>query len=206
MVLMLTMLALAAGDVPTRMTLEDVSGPALAEAPASPEVPAALAQDDDKEPRFAIGVTVAYVELQGADEGTMFYGLHARLYLGLLAFEGLVGTAESEFEDGDGEATLVPIQLSVMLMPFQGIPVRPYGLAGVGWYFHDVDYSGGLESLEDEDDSTLGFHLGLGLELKVGFLMLHADFRYVFMDDPDLDTDLEDFDYVSANFGAGIAF
>ena len=207
MLTLLTALALATGDLPGNSVLDARPAWDLPGMSEEGEAPLPVALADDGDPRFAIGLTVAYLKVDGADDPTIFYGIHARIYLmSFLAVEGLVGTAKSDFEDGDGTATQVPIQVTALLMPFQGLPVRPYALAGLGWYFTDVEYSGGLAALDDEQDSTFGFHLGLGAELKVGILMLHLDIRYVFMQDPNLDADLNDFNYYTINIGAAIAF
>lgn len=203
--LVTTLLLAACNDTPGSL-LDAPPHLRIFETTAEPETAAPTLFADEKDPRFAIGLTIGYNQVDGADDGTYFYGLFARLYFGLLAVEGSVSTSESEFEDGDGEATMVPIQVSALLMPFPIGPFRPYGLAGVGWYYHDVNYSGGLSTLEDESDSTFGAHLGLGTELQLGRFVLFFDVRYVYVDDPDLDTDLEDFSYYSINLGAAIGF
>ena len=175
--------------------------------PMSLAEPARIGPDG---PRISIGLHMGWFQMNDAEDGEIFYGIHARFYfLRIFAVEGSIDFAEQEFEDDDVTLSTVPVQLTGMLMPFQGLPIRPYGLIGVGWYFHDVEYSGSLSGLEDEDDSTLGVHLGIGAELLLGdLIMLHLDLRYVFLDEPNFDTDLEDeeFDFWTVAFGAAIAF
>lgn len=177
--------------------------------PMSLAEPAKLGPDG---PRLSIGLHVGWFQMNEAEDGEVYYGLHARFYfLRIFAVEGSIDFAEQEFEDDDVTLSTVPVQLTGMLMPFQGLPVRPYGLIGLGWYFHDVEYSGNFNGLDDDSDSTLGVHLGLGLELLLGdLIMLHADLRYVFLDDPDLDDsvdfDSDDFNFWTVAFGAAIAF
>ena len=175
--------------------------------PMSLAEPARIGPDG---PRISIGLHMGWFQMNDAEDGEIFYGIHARFYfLRIFAVEGSIDFAEQEFEDDDVTLSTVPVQLTGMLMPFQGLPIRPYGLIGVGWYFHDVEYSGSLSGLEDEDDSTLGVHLGIAAELLLGdLIMLHLDLRYVFLDEPDLDSNVDDeeFDFWTIAFGAAIAF
>lgn len=162
-------------------------------------------------PRVSIGVHAGWLEMKDAEDGEVFYGAQVRLYLlRWLAVEGSVDVNKQEFIDDDAELTTVPVQLTGLLFPFPDLPVRPYALAGVGWYFQDVEFDGPLETLDDEDDNTFGFHVGAGVEILLGrVLLLYADVRYVWLDDPEFDTveiEEEDFDFWQAAAGIGIAF
>jgi len=77
-----------------------------------------------------------------------------------------------------------PVQVSALLYP---VPIV-YGLAGAGWYHTTLDYDqtkmeelGGTAIPEDETTSTLGYHLGAGLEIPLSNMKLTADVRYVFL-------------------------
>ena len=170
--------------------------------------PAALAADP---PKFAIGLHLGFLQLKDAEDAEMFYGIHARAYLlPWLALEGSIDFAKSDFIDDDAQMTLVPVQATGLLIPFPDLPIRPYGLAGAGWYFSDVEYSGTLSASDDESDSAFGVHLGFGAEVLLGdLLVLHADFRYIFLDEPSVDnSQLEDeeADYWQLMIGASLGF
>ena len=188
----------------------------LPSAPPEENLPVSLAAVEPAligadEPRLAVGVHLGWLQLKDAEDGEMFYGLHARLYLlNFLAVEGSVDFSKSDFADDDAELTLMPVQVTGLLFPLPSLPIRPYGLAGAGWYFQDVEYSGSLSGLSDDSDSTFGVHLGVGAELLLGrLIMLHADLRYIFMDEPDVDNsqlDDEEFDYWQVMIGGSLAF
>ena len=162
------------------------------------------------EPRFSVGLHFGWLQLKDAEDAELFYGLHARVYLmKFFALEGSVDFSQSDVADDNAELTLMPVQLTGMFYPLPGIFIRPYGLAGLGWYFEDVEYSGSLSGVSDDSDSTFGAHLGAGAELLLGRLfMLHADFRYIFMDEPDVDASLDDeeYDFWQFTIGGAIAF
>ena len=172
-------------------------------------LPTSLA--DEPPPKAAFGVHLGYLRMSDADDGTEFYGVHLRLYLAdWLAVEGSVDIAQSDFADDDAELTLMPVQATGILLPFPRWPLRPYGLAGAGWYYTDVDYSGSLAAVDDDHDSTFGVHLGFGAELRLGgSFMLHGDFRYTFLDEPGTDNsqlDEEEFDFWQFTVGASLTW
>ncbi len=185
--------------------------PALEPAPPESEAGAsARPAQGDVAPKLAFGVHLGYFEAKDADDGEVFYGLHARIYLlKHLAAEGSLDIARSDFQDDDAELTFIPIQVTGLVFPLPDLQIRPYGLLGLGWYFTDVDYSGSLSGLSDEDESVFGFHIGFGGEMQLGrVLMLHADVRYILLDEPDLDAasvDSDDLDYVQIMIGLSVA-
>lgn len=169
------------------------------------------AKKDVDAPGFSIGAHVGWFEYKDAEDGDVFYGLQARIYLlKFLGLEGSIDFQKQDFLDDDADLTIVPVQLTALLFPLPESPLRPYLLAGAGWYFFDVEYKGSLSSLSDEDDDMFGFHFGGGLEILLGkILLLYADVRYTFLDEPGIDnSDLEDeeFDFWQAAVGAAIAF
>lgn len=164
-------------------------------------LPASLAGGD-----VAVGIHAGYLRIEDADEGTELYGAHVRWSpLPFLALEASVDAAEADVADGAAELSLVPVQFSVLLKPFDGLSFTPYLLAGGGWYFYEISFGAGIE---DEEDGVFAAHVGAGLELAVGPLLLHADLRYLFLD-PDFD-DLnlpdDDFDAWQAAVGAAVRF
>jgi hypothetical protein len=84
-------------------------------------------KDDDKSRRgFAIGSMGGYLEAQDADRGTWFVGVQARLYfLKFLAAEASISFHQS-----------------ALVIPFPNASLRPYLVAGLGWYYTSIEYSG----------------------------------------------------------------
>jgi outer membrane protein with beta-barrel domain len=163
------------------------------------------------QPRFAVGVHLGWFQMNDAEDGELFYGIHGRAYFAkMFAIEASIDVAEQDFLDDDATLSLVPVQVTGMIFLPLDSAIRPYGLVGIGWYFTDIDYSGDESLSDDESDNTFGFHLGVGAEMLVGkLIMLHADLRYVFFDEPDFDNDSidgENFDYWQLSIGAAIAF
>lgn len=175
-----------------------------------------LAQEKEEEkgpdlPGLSIGVHAGWMEMKDAEDGEVFYGAQIRLYfLRFLALEGSVDVNKQEFIDDDAEVRTIPVQVSALLFPFPDSAVRPYALAGAGWYFQDVEFDNALESFDDDDDNTFGWHVGTGLEILLGkMFMLYGDVRYIWLDDPEFDSveiEEEEFDYWQAAAGIALAF
>lgn len=153
---------------------------------------------------FAIGVHAGYYRIRDADEGTELLGAHLRWSpIPFLAVELSVDAAEADVEDGLGELSVVPVQLTAIVKPIPGLSFTPYALGGVGWTFLDLD----LGAVE-EDETDFSAHLGAGVEFGAGPLLFHADLRYIFFD-PDLDDPSlsdENFDAWQAAVGASLRF
>ncbi|HOT97728.1 MAG TPA: outer membrane beta-barrel protein [bacterium] len=127
-----------------------------------------------------LGPRAGYYKSKDADQGQMYGGLAARLAMGGLKIEGAIDYRQEKYDDGMMTLRSWPVQVSALLYP---LPVV-YGLAGAGWYHTTVDYDQnkiGLGAPEDQTTSTLGYHLGAGLELPVSNMKLTADVRYVFL-------------------------
>ncbi len=182
---------------------------ALLLGPGEDELPTSLAADPP--PGAALGAHLGYLRMRDAENGTEFYGVHLRVYLAdWLAVEGSADFAQSDFADDDAELTLVPVQATGLLFPFPDGPLRPYALAGGGWYYEQVDYSGSLSTLDDERADSFGVHVGFGAELRLGrSFMLHGDFRYTFLDEPGVDNsrlDEEEWDFWQFTVGGSLTW
>jgi outer membrane protein W len=160
---------------------------------------------------MALGLHLGYFKPKDADGGEVFYGIHLRLsLLKYFAAEASVDVARGDFADDDGKFTMIPVQISGLFFPFPDSALSPYVLAGAGWYYTQIDFSGTLAALKDERDHAFGVHLGAGAELRLGRqLMIHADVRYVFLDEPGLDKSQlkdEEFDYWQVMIGGSLSF
>lgn len=154
---------------------------------------------------FGLGPTAGYLKTRGADRGTWFGGLMARLrFLDYFGAEGAVTYHASTFADGDALVSQIPIQLTGLVYPLPDTVVQPYLLAGAGWYYTRVDYRHGLSYLDNETASQFGVHVGGGAELRFGLASaVYADFRYLFLNDPGFDT-VSDRDYDSWQLTCGL--
>ncbi len=162
-------------------------------------------------PRFSLGPAAGYLRARDADRGTWFGGLQVRARLApVLAVEGSITFHQDEFLDGDVEVTRYPVQVTALLYPLGDGPLRPYGLAGAGWYSTRYEYGGLLSPFEDESDRSFGFHAGAGLEIGLGpSASIFADFRWIFLDEPGVDNSRledEEFDYGQVALGLSLQF
>jgi hypothetical protein len=159
---------------------------------------------------FGIGPAGGYMKARGADDGTWFVGVAARVRVaGYLGAEASVTFHENTYLDGDALLSQVPIQLTAMAYPFPDWTVQPYALAGAGWYYTRIDYRSGLSGLDSETDHQFGFHVGAGATVDAGILTLFADFRYIFLGEPGTSTGGlkdKDFDTWQITFGALFGF
>jgi opacity protein-like surface antigen len=160
---------------------------------------------------FSLGPAGGYLRMRGADRGTWFAGAQARLrVIDYLGAEASITFHQSDFESGDAVVTQYPVQLTGLVYPVPNSSVQPYGLLGAGWYYTRINYIHGLSSLDTETDHTFGFHLGGGVDLKIGlWSSLYADFRYIFLHKPSIDYhDLarEKFDSWQVTFGFSFGF
>ena len=172
-------------------------------------------RDKDDEPRqargggFAIGPMGGYLKTRGADRGTWFGGVQARLYfLKVLAAEASISFHQDRFNDGDTLVTQYPVQVSGMLFPLPELPVQPYIVAGAGWYYTRIDNRRSLDFLGDETDHWFGGHVGAGAEIAPSrAFSLFVDFRYIFIDpESDIEGRSGDADYWQITFGVGFGF
>lgn len=140
-------------------------------------------------PEFTLGLRAGYLRAKDADEGAWHGGVQARLFLiEHLAVEGSIEFHQSDFEDGDVVTTTYPVQVTGLVFPFPDWKLRPYGLAGVGWYYTRVDFKGAFSALEDDTVYVVGVHAGGGADYRLGpTASLGADVRYIWLDDTEFD-------------------
>ena len=172
--------------------------------------PRSLSAPEGGEPRyspFSLGASGGYLRAKGADQGTWFGGVQARLRMGIFAVEASIQAHQNQYEDGDVIITQYPVQLTAFLYPLPDGPFRPYILGGVGWYYTRTDYRGVFGALDDHTDNFFGEHFGAGAELFLGpRISLDADVRYVFQN-PDTDQVIgRDFNYWQITFGVNFFF
>jgi hypothetical protein len=76
-------------------------------------------------------------------------------------------------------AKTMPIQASLLYFPVRST-VSPYLVGGVGWYRHSLtSVSTGSSAAATSTIREMGYHAGLGAELRVGQRMtIHGDYRY----------------------------
>ena len=160
-----------------------------------PELPRSLAEEYVVPPqpapgggRFSLGGMAGYVRVRDADQGTWHAGVVARYQIHpVLAVEGSISFHTEDFADGDVQITTYPVQVTALVYPLPNLPIRPYGLIGVGWYYTRFDYASSL-GIKDETDRQFAVHVGAGGEISVGpSFTIFADFRWLFLDEPGVD-------------------
>lgn len=170
----------------------------------------ALLQPEPTDSRFMFGAAGGYIRNRGSQEGAWYAGLMARLRVSpLFGVEATATIHRWEFDDEDIQVWQTPVQASLLLFPFRHDIFRPYALAGAGWYPTRVSYRDDLEALDEERDDTLfGIHIAAGAEMQMGdALTSTVDFRYIFMDEPDIgNTTLDDEEFDSWQLAIGVAF
>lgn len=168
--------------------------------------PAGLADDSA---RFSIGPEGGYLNVRGADRGTWFGGVKARLHFArILAAEASITFHRSYYQSDGVVVTQYPVQLTAFLYIIPDGPVRPYILGGVGWYYTRIDYRGALALLSpDKTQHIFGEHLGVGAELMLSpTVSLDADVRYIFLNPTNEQVIHRAFDYWQIAFGVNFYF
>jgi hypothetical protein len=147
---------------------------------------------------FGIGPRVTFV--RGSEElpdsSRRFTGGALRLGGGRSAIEVAMDFRSSEDGPLNEKIRDYPIQASLLLFPVRA-SVAPYILAGVGWYSQTVTrFVAPTGELEPTDETTrkMGYHLGLGAELRLHRRFgIYGDLRYTKLgrgrDDDDTDGD-----------------
>lgn len=155
-------------------------------------------------PEFELGPRVGYLKTRGADSGTWLGGVQMRArFMEYVAAEASITFHEDDFDDFDVQT--YPVELSGLIYPFPDLQIKPYAVGGAGWYYTRIDYD--AANLDDESDHFFAVHIGGGAEMNVGdSISLNADLRYVFVNDPNLDVEDEEFDYWQFTAGANWKF
>jgi len=185
-------------------------------AQADPVVPAFSLGDDleealtvqSPEVSWGLGPRAGFLKSRGADSGTWFGGVQGRVWFSeYIGGEASITFHQDEFDDGFGgdvTVTYYPLELSILVYPIQDWKVKPYVVAGLGWYYTRIDFDN--SAFDDETDNLFGFHIGIGADLPVSpRVILDADIRYVFLDEPSAADD-EEFDLWQVTIGATFKF
>ena len=129
-----------------------------------------------------VGIGPRFTFVNGSEfvEGSQrFSGGALRLGGGKTALEIAVDFRSGVTGDLTERVKDYPIQASLLVFPVRG-KIAPYLLGGVGWYTQHVERLGPIQTvLEDETTRKMGYHAGLGGELRLhrhfGF---YGDYRY----------------------------
>lgn len=186
-------------------------------------LPHADAQAADPGAAGNIGPHLAFSKTKDANDGNFLVGGHLELMLAPIL--GLQGSADYRSEDhfvartplGDESLHVrtIPLLLTGRLYLPGPMPIRPFALAGAGWYHVAYDYSAGLESRygwKDESVDTFGWHLGAGVNLALApNVTMSAEGRYNFVDPQrklghEVRDAIRDLDYDAYTLGVGLNF
>ena len=128
---------------------------------------------------LAIGPSIGFAKTKDADKSVIIPALAARLNFIGLKVEGSIGYKSDEYQNGEIKTKMYPVLLTGMLSI---LPIV-HAEAGIGWYNTKTEYSPALKALGAVDETTqnIGYHLGAGVEIPAGNILLTGDIRYVFL-------------------------
>jgi len=160
------------------------------------------------ESRFSLGAALGYLTTKGDDHGTWFAGAQARFHFAkFFAVEAMLTFHDNRYESGDVHVTQYPFQASAMLYPFPEWQIKPYVLAGFGWYYTRVSYTGAYSSISNETDHTFGGHAGLGGEIHLASTTsIDLDLRYIWINPDTAVVSSSNFDYWQLTAGINFFF
>jgi opacity protein-like surface antigen len=164
---------------------------------------------EDSPASFSIGPAAGYLRVRGAERGTWFGGVQARLHFAkIFAAEAAITFHQNRYDNNDVVVTQYPLQLTAFLYIIPEGPIRPYILGGVGWYYTRVDYRGPFATLyDDRTEHIFGEHLGVGGELMLGpRVSADIDARYIFLNATNDKVIHRDFNYWQVTFGVNFYF
>lgn len=162
---------------------------------------------------LGFGPRLGYYKAQDADEGNFHFGVQTRMRFG--AVMGVEGSIEYRAGQEFGisnytvKTSSVPVTASLLLFAPVSDSFSPYGLAGIGAYFTNYDYSDSAETLGLSDDSSfnLGYHLGFGVELPFNEnTALNIDYRYLFLNPDENEESLNNASFNGNSVTASIMF
>lgn len=203
MAILTLVLALAAGeiDLPRGLEFDRELAPAPEAAEALPLW--SLEPQAAAKPLLAwtVGPRIGVAAAFDSDDAAFLLGAQGRLQiLPWLGVEASIDfQTEQAYESGDIDVFVFPIQFSALFYPPVDWIVRPYGVAGLGFYYTDVEYSGALAAKSDKSGFEVGIHLGFGGEYPITpTIVLDADLRFIFMSGG---ASGNDFNYFQLTFG-----
>ena len=128
---------------------------------------------------FMIGPQLGYfAPSEEGSDGSLLFGGAARLKLGSLGVEAAINYRSEKSEDYGvtTKATFYPIMVSGLLYP---LPIL-YATAGIGWYNIKAEIESSYFDYS-ETFSEIGYHIGGGVELPLGNMILSGDIKYIFL-------------------------
>jgi opacity protein-like surface antigen len=129
---------------------------------------------------LAFGPQLGFVKSNDAEKASMMPGLALRLNLIGISVEGSMYYKSEDFQTSQGKVTIktYPINLTAFI---NVLPIV-HAEAGIGWYNSKIDFDHPIQSISSETKSKPGYHVGAGVQIPVGNILLTGDVRYVFLD------------------------
>jgi len=158
-------------DLPRSMSLDDFK-PAVS-VPVEPAAPADFALFAN----LHIGIAGCF----DADNPAFIFGGGARVHiLPWLGAEATMDFQTKQKVEDRVSIFQVPFEFAALFYPPLELPLRPYGIFGIGFTITDVTIPG-----NDKTDLNLLFFLGFGAEFELSpNLLVDANLRFVFAQDP----------------------
>jgi hypothetical protein len=126
---------------------------------------------------ISLGPQLGYVKATDADDPTYILGAALRVkFAGFLGAELSGAYKKEEYANGLVKVHTYPILVTGLLHfipPF-------YAAAGIGWYNTKIQFDKTI-NIPDQNDSQIGYHIGGGVELALGRLILTGDIKYIFL-------------------------
>jgi len=127
---------------------------------------------------ISIGPQLGFVKSTDADQTSLMPGLAARLSFLGFGIEGSLYYKSEDFRNGSIKTKSYPVNVTLFwkFLPFF------HAEGGLGWYSTKIDDSNILDAVKNETKSNAGYHVGAGIEVPLGGVILTGDIRYVFLD------------------------
>lgn len=177
------------------------------------EAPGALRRFDrtrthEREGSVLLGAQSGYLRARGAERGSAYGGIHGRIRLSdHFSGEGSIGVLLSEFARGDLHVIQVPVQGTLYYYPIAEGPVRPYLLAGLGFYYTKTEFRGNLDHVPNRPENIFGQHIGAGSEIRLGSgVTLDVSLKYVFQNPTIFSLERNALDYWQITVGFSCSF
>jgi opacity protein-like surface antigen len=169
-----------------------------------------------------IGAHLGYLKGVDSEDGNLMVGGHLEILL--TQFLGIRGDvsyhSEEEYrfmaegQDLSLEVRTIPVTVSARVYLPLPVGIKPFGSAGVGWYRMEYEFSEDaldLFDVEDDTETTFGWHLGAGLVLPLApRIGLYGEYRAIFTDpDRDLGDEVQEaigeLDFDASNLIVGLS-